>query len=86
MNHLPVVAVQVGEPLLEGVHLGHEGLELILQLGLHSGEALVGHLDAVHLIAHLHNLLSASLGVAVGLLVQVGHLLQLDCQFVAGVV
>merc|ERR550539_892664 len=79
VNHLPVVAVQIGEPLLQGIHLSLEGLQLILQLGLHLGEALVGHLDAVHLVAHLDNILGAGLGVAVSLLVKVGHLLQFDC-------
>merc|ERR1740128_970424 len=77
---LPVVAVQLGEPLLEGIKLHLHGLELILKLTTDTGQTLIGHLEPVHLIGDLENLLGASLAVTVSALVQVCHLLQLGAQ------
>merc|ERR1719305_435216 len=80
VTQLPVVAVQLGEPLLEGIKLHLHGLEFILQLTTDTGQTLVGHLQPVHLVGDLENLLGASLAVTVSALVQVGHLLQLGTQ------
>merc|ERR1719305_915639 len=80
VTQLPVVAVQLGEPLLEGIKLHLHGLELILQLTTDTSQTLVGHLQPVHLVGDLENLLGTSLAVTVSALVQVGHLLQLGAQ------
>merc|ERR1719429_128273 len=77
MAQLAVVAVHVSHALLEGVKLGLEGLDLVSEDALVTVQGLVGHLQAVSFVGDLDNLVGAILAVAVGLLVQVGHLLQL---------
>merc|ERR1719474_502275 len=51
VGQLAVVSVHVGIAFLERVKLHLEGLELVFQLSLVSGEGLVGHSESVHLVA-----------------------------------
>merc|ERR1719500_1521093 len=84
VTQLAVVAVHVGHALLEGIELHLEGLDLISEDALVTVQGLIGHLEAVSIVGDLHNLVCTSLAVAVGLLVEVGHLLQLGAEVSVG--
>merc|ERR1719430_1929694 len=86
VSNLPVVTVKISEPLLKSIQLSLVRLKLILQLQLDLSQRLVGHLHAIHLVAHLNDFSSTGLRVLISLLPQVGHLLQLDGKVVAGLV
>merc|ERR550534_2027121 len=59
MGQFSVISVHICCPLLQSFKLHLDRFELILQLSLVSGQHLIGHLQPVHIVAHLDDLLEA---------------------------